>query len=139
MASKKPTIAIIYSESEKLSNESKNLAYYLCALLASTGHVLINMVAFSSDGKAPDSSSSRHDRISFIPPGKMKPHDAPCCEVFHTHWDGLEKCPMVIVTVNSEDTENCGKKLGEVLLNRKNVVVFSLQRGVRNSAMLRDG
>lgn len=45
---------------------------------------------------------------------------------------------MVIVTVNSPDTESCSKKLRDLIKDRKNIAVFSLQRGVRNSATVKD-
>jgi ketopantoate reductase len=135
----KPRIAIIYSESKESTNESRQLAFYFCALLAATGHAIIHMVGQHSSGNPCDTSKHQHEKLSYIPPGKCKSHEAPNVEVFHSHWDGLEECAMVIVTVNSEDTERTTAKLSEVLRSRKNVVVFSLQRGVRNSSILRDG
>ncbi len=56
---------------------------------------------------------------------------------FH-HWDAVAECHMVIVTVNSEDTDSASRKLVELLNGKKEIPVFSLQRGVRNSSLLKD-
>jgi hypothetical protein len=45
---------------------------------------------------------------------------------------------MVIITVNSQDTESCSRKLKDLIQARKNIAIFSLQRGVRNSSTVKD-
>jgi hypothetical protein len=65
-------------------------------------------------------------------------------QIAFCHWNELQHCDVIVVTVNSVDTTSCGAKLAQVLMNRStdlasdNVVVFSLQRGVRNGGMLKD-
>ena len=44
---------------------------------------------------------------------------------------------MIIVTVNSPDTVACAKKIGLVLQDNKKIPIFCLQRGVRNSYLLK--
>lgn len=137
MSERRPRVGIIYSDSEKLSNESKFLAHYLCAQLAAKGYSLISMIPQSSDG-APLPSLPNNKRISYIPVGKAKPVEIPVSDISFTYWNELEMCDIIIVTVNTEDTENCGRKISEIFTDRKKVVVFSMQRGVRNCGVLGD-
>ena len=44
----------------------------------------------------------------------------------------------MIITVNSNDTKACCMKIAETVMNTQNVVVFSLQRGVKNSDVVKD-
>ena len=53
------------------------------------------------------------------------------------HWSDLVECHLVIITVNSYDTEKCAKKLNELIQNRKHIAIYSLQRGVRNSSTVK--
>jgi hypothetical protein len=67
-------VGIVYSESEHLSNESKNLAFYLCGLLSSQGHSNVYLVGYRQDGQPGDVS---YKRISYIPRDKKKPVEVP--------------------------------------------------------------
>lgn len=58
----KPRVAIIYSESEKQSLESKNLAHYLCGMLSKSGYAQMYMVPFnpSDSAKVPSNNKVRY-------------------------------------------------------------------------------
>ena len=79
--SKKPTkiekvarVAIVYSDNERSSAESRNLAHYLCGLLTETGYADVVMVPYSPNGPVVDFPSKR---ILYIPPGEQKPKEVP--------------------------------------------------------------
>lgn len=75
MAAKKlGKVAIIYSDEQRQSSESRNLAHYLCGLLSTSGYAQIVMIPFSSEGPIADLSSRR---ISYIPPKQSKPIEVP--------------------------------------------------------------
>lgn len=59
-------------------------------------------------------------------------------DVNFSHFSELNECHLVILTVNNTETAACAKKLSDLLQNRKQVVVFSLQRGVRNSSVVKE-
>lgn len=54
----------------------------------------------------------------------------------------LEECDVIIVALNTYDTKPCCEKVAELLLHddRKNrrITVFSIQRGVRNSSVVKE-
>lgn len=56
----------------------------------------------------------------------------------YAHWSSLQECHVVIVTVNTCDTTSCGERLIQAMQDRKSVPIFSLQRGVKNSSVLKD-
>ena len=59
-------------------------------------------------------------------------------DISYTHWSGLERCHLILVTVNASDTESCCDKLADILTNRKDMVIFGMQRGVKSSSLLKD-
>lgn len=80
-------VGIVYSESEKFSNESRNLAFYLTGLLSAQGHSDVYLVGYRPDGQPGDVS---YKRIHYIPKGHSKPSEVPvsskctrllCCKV----------------------------------------------------------
>lgn len=76
MATKqRPRVGIVYSESSDGSNESKNLAHYLCGCLSTTGHATMVMVGLTPSGSPVGVLPS--NRIQFIPCGKSKAVDVP--------------------------------------------------------------
>lgn len=48
------------------------------------------------------------------------------------------ECHLIVVTVNAKDTSNLVEKLHGILQDKKNIPIFSLQRGVRSSSLLKD-
>lgn len=76
MATKKAgKVAIVYSENENSSSESKNLAHYLCGLLSASGFAQIYMLPYNASGPISDLTSNR--RIIFYPPNSSKPMEVP--------------------------------------------------------------
>ncbi len=59
-------------------------------------------------------------------------------DISYTHWSGLERCHLILVTVNASDTESCCDRLADILNNRKDMVIFGMQRGVKSSSLLKD-
>jgi ketopantoate reductase len=134
---------VIYSESTSgNSNESKNLAHYMCGLLSSTGHAIVNMIAMQPEGEetsqaAPHLNSGR--RLCYLPPGSRgKPIEVPGSDVTYGHWSLIEECDLLVITVNTYDTKRCCSKLSNMAPLQKNMAIFSLQRGVRNSTWVKD-
>lgn len=72
-------VAIIYSENEHQSLESKHLAFYLCGLLSQSGYAQIVMIPYCTEGP---SSELLSQRISYIPPGKAKPLEVPVFQIY---------------------------------------------------------
>ena len=162
---RKPTIGIIYTDSETNSLESKSFAFFLAASLSCTGYAKVNLTGLRTDGAASDLQRQHKDLykggISFLPAGKSSFKDVKtesvsinngcgnstsniCStsepQIRFSHWNDLQYCQVVIVTVNSDDSEACCLKLATVLpLSIYRVVVFSLQRGVKNGGILKEG
>ena len=67
-------VAIVYSDTDRNSAESRNLAHYFCGLLSSTGYADIVMVPYCPDGPISDLPNRR---VLFIPPGHQKPLEVP--------------------------------------------------------------
>jgi hypothetical protein len=145
-------VAIVYSDTERHSAESRNLAHYFCGLLSSSGYADIVMVPYSPDGPVSDLPSRR---ILYIPPGQQKPRDVPVsvvkiaghyhpcntpiqqgADVTYAHWNALTTCHMVVVTVNGPESKACGAKLADTLQSHKHIPIFSMQRGVKHSHTL---
>lgn len=161
----KPRVGLIYSAGSLDSAESKSLAYYLACSLVSRGFAKSYLVGLSTEG-GPCNLQQEHNRlykgcIAFLPPGKTtlrevktaavaisdgsaavkadatSNNDAQIC---FCHWNELTNCQVIIVVVNSNDTVACTSKLASILGESKyRVVVFSLQRGVKNGGILKDG
>ena len=116
-----------------MSSESKNMAYFLAGMLSSSGYAKMFMVGQTEDGSPGDIS---HERIAYVPAksnGK-KIVEVPGSDVTFGHWACLTECQVLIITVNTKDTEACCTKLADVMHDKKWVSIFSLQRGVRNSS-----
>ena len=161
----KPVVGIIYSASNEDSAESKNLAYFLSGCLISRGFAKVKLVGLNQNGSPCDLRLEHTDlhkgSISFLPPGKSSFRDiktatvsvSDCSDagdsrgdstvssqISFSHWNELENCQVIIVTVNSSETVACSAKLASVLATTiYHVVVISLQRGVKNGGILKDG
>jgi ketopantoate reductase len=59
-------------------------------------------------------------------------------DIVFSHWNAVAECHLVVVTVNTADTKLCAEKLKQVLTENKKIPIFSLQRGVKNSSILKD-
>lgn len=59
-------------------------------------------------------------------------------DVTFAYFSALQDCHLMIITVNSNDTRACCNKIADAVTNTKNVVVFSLQRGVKNSDVVKE-
>lgn len=70
----KAKVAIIYSDNDKESLESRNLAFYLCGLLVKGGWGHCVMIPFGPDGPRQIVTSSK---ISIIPMKLVKPLEVP--------------------------------------------------------------
>ena len=70
----KPKVAIVFSQTEKFSGESINLANYFCGLLSAGGYSDIFMIGYQSDGM-PGEVVPR--RIKYITRGTTTPKEVP--------------------------------------------------------------
>lgn len=71
----KPKVGIVYSQTDKFSCESMNLAYYLSGLLSKSGYSDIYMISYESD--ATQYSTVNSKRIKYIPPRESIPKEVP--------------------------------------------------------------
>jgi hypothetical protein len=131
-----PKVGIIFSQTDRFSAESINLADYICGLLTDTGYADVYMIGYEQGG--PGEVVSR--RVKYIPQGQTKPREVPAADVTFAHFAALQDCHVLLLTVNSNDTKGCCDKLSELFPKprAKGVTVFSLQRGVRNSSIVKD-
>lgn len=161
----KPKVGIIYSAGHLDSAESKSLAYYLAGSLVSRGFAKSYLVGLTEEG-SPCDLQKEHNQlfkgcIAFLPPGKTTVREVRTAavaisdgsatvktdssssndaQIFFCHWNELTNCQVIIVAVNSNDTVACSSKLASILGDSQyRVVVFSLQRGVKNGGILKDG
>lgn len=67
-------VAIIYSDDERQSAESRNLAHYFCGLLSASGYADMIMIPYNPKGPVFDLTTRR---IMYIPPFKDKPLEVP--------------------------------------------------------------
>lgn len=90
-------------------------------------------------GQQGDLTGPLHDRLYYTKPGRLNtPLEAPSSDISYELWSILPKCDLIIITVNSDDTSACVDKLSATLVNCQ-VAVVSLQRGVKNSSIVKDG
>lgn len=142
-----PHVALIYSESQSHSNESKHLSRYLAAHLVATGYAHVYLIGHSPNGMPCEVSASNRTRTLYVPANQSKPSEIPSSDIKFEHWSFLQsgRVHIIIICVNSNDTESCRDKLSELLQSTKNndqkrsIVIFSMQRGVRNGSIFKDG
>jgi hypothetical protein len=96
----------------------------------------VYMIGYEQGG--PGEVASR--RLKYIPQGQTKPKEVPAADVTFAHFSALQDCHVLLVAVNSNDTKGCCEKLCELFpkAQAKGISVFSLQRGVRNSSIVKD-
>mmetsp|Transcript_4591 Transcript_4591/g.4110 ORF Transcript_4591/g.4110 Transcript_4591/m.4110 type:complete len:407 (-) Transcript_4591:35-1255(-) len=132
----KASVGIIYSDSLVSSFESRNLAFYLTGLLISKGHCLVKLVGYQND--LTNSQLPSNQRILFKSTPYSKTEEAPYSDITFGYWSSLQECHLLIIVVNSDDTQKCCQRVKDILQSSKNIPIFSLQRGVRNSAIVKD-
>ena len=137
-------MAIVYSESDRFSAESKNLAYWIAGQIAELGCAIVHLVGVSPDG-IPDADAlnrRQKERIVFRGSWGGKKVELPAGDIHHSHFDMLNTAHVVIVTVNSSDTYMCVEKMKQQLGPSRSAgnkcTIFSLQRGVRNNEAVRE-
>ena len=142
----KPSVGIIYSDNEYKSLESKNSAYYLAGLLATSGYSDIYLIGLEQINN--NNIGKFNERLYYCTPGYTlsTPVEAPVSCITHETWSILPTCDLILCTVNSNDTTILATKLVECLAinnssstsSSKKIPVVSLQRGVKNSSTLKD-
>ena len=70
----KPKVGIIFSQTDRFSGESMNLANYFCGLLSASGYSEIFMIGYESDGM-PGEVYPR--RVKYITRGQTNPKEVP--------------------------------------------------------------
>lgn len=74
----KAKVAIIYSDNDRSSLESRNLAFYLCGLLVKGGWGHCVMIPYNPNGPSQGVASSK---ITLIPMKLVKPMEVPVSHV----------------------------------------------------------
>jgi hypothetical protein len=69
--------------------------------------------------------------ISFLIPGQSS-------DITVGHWNELSSCHVFISCINMNESEECAKKLLEMVIDNFAVTVFAMQRGVRGSTEFKD-
>ena len=140
---RRPTVAIIFSESSHLSTESKNMAFWMAGQLAELSCCIVHLVGLTPDGIPSNSlGSSPKQRVVFKGTWNSPRVEVPASDIHFSHFDMLKKAHVVIVTVNSSDTYMCVEKMKQELGPARSAsepcTIFSLQRGVRNNEAVRE-
>lgn len=133
-----PKIGIVYSETSQsnVSKESEHLALYLSCCLINTGYASLCMVPSTKDGSLLEALPSQR-KLCFCPPGKSKVIELPISDLKFSHWSTLESCHIIIVVTHCCDNEMVARKIIEATQTRKEVLIFSMQRGVRSATKLK--
>lgn len=102
--------------------------------------------------------AANNNRIYYVNPGtsltkSTKPIEAPGSDISYESWSILSSCDLVILTVNACDSTKCVDQLERTLGNRaktmnnkgrgdlnnvNTITIISLQRGIRNSGVMKD-
>ena len=152
--SRRPDVAIVYSESSSHSGESYNLAHYLCGLLAEAGFSNLFMIGIDAHTGGPALQLAPSKRILFprVAGGRAAAGDPysrknlveiPAADVTPAYLDKIQTCNVVIVTVNSDDMTPLKRQLVDMLDPKRqgaprSTTIFSIQRGVRNAMVIKD-
>lgn len=133
-----PKVSIVYSESSQSndSKESENHAFYLSSCLINTGYASLFMVPSTKDGSLLEILPNQR-KLSFCPPGQTKVIELPISDLQFSHWSILESSHIIIVTSHCCDNEIVSRKIIEATQTRKEVLIFSMQRGVRAATKLK--
>jgi hypothetical protein len=99
-----------------------------------------------------------NERIYYVNPGttlsnSTKPIEAPGSDISYESWSVLSGCDLVVITANACDSMRCVEQLERTLGNRaktmnnkgkadlnsvNTITIVSLQRGVKNSGVMKD-
>jgi len=146
--SRRPDVSIVYSESTGHSSESKNLAHYLCGLLANAGYSNLFLIGLDARTGGPTMELAQSKRILYPRVGTDMSNrknlvEIPASDVTPAYLDKIQTSQVVIVTVNSDDMSALKRQLLEMLDPKRQgapraTTIFSIQRGVRNAAEIKD-
>jgi len=112
---RRPIFGVVYSDNDYFSMESKNLACYIGAQLGMTGYANVIMIGMSPDGGPGSAPLTNNKRLSFSPSGGKKALELPASDIQYSDLSAIETCHILIVCVNSEDSNTCHAKLSEIL------------------------
>lgn len=140
----RPQVSIIYSDSTRGSQESHNLAHYFAGQIAAMQCAKVHLVGITSDG-IPSQSLQGHNKstLSYLSHcGSTRATEISASDITYSHFDILGTTHVIILTVNSEDTDMCVEKMKSELDPKRqfksSCVIFSLQRGVKNSQNVKE-
>ena len=112
----RPTVAIIYSESDYLSAESRNMAWWMAGQLGDLGCCIVHLVGVTPDGIPINTlNHGQKERIVFKGSWSGKKVEVPAGDINNSHFDMLNTAHVVIVMVNSSDTYMCVEKMKQEL------------------------
>lgn len=93
------------------------------------------------DGMPGDLSGLSKARIQYIPATygiKSKALEASHNRIRFDHWNALDECDIIIAAVNANDIELLGTKISSLLETKKDIVIFSMMRGIKNNTRLKE-
>lgn len=145
--SRRPDVSLVFSEGTENSGESKNLALYLCGLLAKAGYSNLFLIGLDAATGGPTMTLPPSKRILFSAVGadmssKKNIVEIPAADVTPAYLDKLQTSKVVIVTVNSNDMPALKRQLVDMLDPKRQgtpgkITIFSIQRGVRNADVIK--
>lgn len=132
----KPSVAFVHSGLE-FSSESQLMARYLAACLFLGEYATCHTVCFDS-GKAKAMRGPAPRSITVVPPKKSRPVEVQQSVDFQLDagFDVLKECQVVVVLVDSLDSDALAERLAKTLPKKRNIGVFCLQHGVKNYSAL---
>ncbi len=95
------------------------------------GHATVHLIGLNGVSRI-------YERIRYTPHGSSSVIEVPSSDLLSSTWSALSSCQVIILTINSEDNEQCAQKMCELISEGLAVTVFSIQRGVLNSSMVKE-
>ena len=135
---RKARVGIVYSNAgglECTSAGSFYIAQYVAGLLFSTAYADVKMIA--SDTMVSDQDLAKR-RVLYTVPFESKPTEISGSSIEYGYWSLLEDCDVVIMCVDSKETEKCSEKLADTMFLQKRITVINMIKGVRNGSKIRD-
>jgi len=146
--SRRPDVSIVYSESATHSCESKNLAFYLAGHLAKAGYSNLFLIGIDAHTGGPAMQLAPAKRVLFSAVGgdasnRKSLVEIPAADLTPAFLDKIQTSNLVVVTVNSNDMTAMKRQLVDMLDSKRqgaprSTTIFSIQRGVRNAAVIKD-
>lgn len=137
-------MSIIYSDSTRGSQESHNLAHYFAGQIAAMQCAKVHLVGVTPDGIPSENLQYSNKRtLSYLVNcGSTRAAEISASDITYSHFDILGMTHVIILTVNTEDTNMCVEKMKSELDPKRqfksSCVIFSLQRGVKNSQNVKE-